>query len=98
MEFDLRQTIPVHILTDSKSMIDIISKGSRTSEKGVMLDVYAAQQAHKAKEISTIGFVRSSHKLADGLTKPKVQAALYQLLKTAYHKPKDEQKIIRGPR
>ena len=35
----LRHPTPVHILTDSKSMFDIISKGSRTSEKRIMLDI-----------------------------------------------------------
>ena len=41
-----------------------------------MLDLCAARKAYKAQEISNIGFVRSSHSLADGLTKLKVQAEL----------------------
>ena len=76
-------------------MFDIISKGSLTSEKRIFLDIYAARQVYEAQEISNIVLVRSSHNLADGLTKPKVQAALDQLLTTAYHKPKVEQWIIR---
>ena len=71
-------------------MLHIISKGSRTSEKRVMLDIYAAQKAYKAKEISKIGFSVGSQTLAGGLTKPKFQAVLNQLLATAYHKPKVE--------
>ena len=63
-----------------------------------MLDIYAARQAYKAKEISNIGFLRSSHNLSDGLTKRKKQTALYQLLKTEYHNPKLEQWIIRDPK
>ena len=62
-----------------------------------MLDIYAALQAYKAQEISNLGFVRSSYNLADSLTKPKVQAELYQPLTTAYNKPKVEQWIIRDP-
>ena len=85
------------MLTDSKSLFDIISKRCRTNEKRIMLDVYASRQAYKALGTSNIGFVRSSHNLADGLTKPKVQAALYKLLTTAYHEPKVEQWIIRDP-
>ena len=69
LEFVLRKPIPVHILTDSKSMFDTILKGSRTIEKRVMLDIYVTRQAYKSKEISNIGFVRSSHNLVDGLTK-----------------------------
>ena len=40
-----------------------------------MFDIYAAQQAYKAKEIRNMGFVKSSHNLADVLNKPEVQAA-----------------------
>ena len=60
--------------------------------------IYAARQSYKAMEINNIGFVRGSHNLTDGLTKPKVQAALYKLLATAYHEPKVEQWIIRSHR
>ena len=61
-----------------------------------MLDIYAARQAYKAKEINNIGFVRNLHSLAVGLTKPEVQAALQKLLAAAYHKPQVEQWIIRS--
>ena len=98
LEFILRQPILVHILTDSKIILDIISKVFRTSEKRVMFNRYAPRKANKAQEIRNIGFVRSSYKLADVLTKPKVKAALSQLLSTAYHQPMVEQWIIRDPR
>ena len=65
MEHELQHPVPVHLLTDSKSHFDIISKGSRTSEKCIMLDVHAAREGYKAKEISNIGFVLSSQNLAD---------------------------------
>ena len=78
-------------------MLDIISKGSRTSEKRIMLDIHAALQAYKAQEKSNIGFVRSSHSPADGLIKPKVQAEIYKLLATAHHKLKVQYWIIRNP-
>ena len=53
LEFILIQPVPVHILTDSKSLSDIISKKSRTYEKRIMLNIYAARQAYKAKGIKT---------------------------------------------
>ena len=43
IEHALGRSIPMHLLTDSKSLFDIISKGSRTSEKRIMLDVHAAR-------------------------------------------------------
>ena len=82
-------------MTDSKSLFDIISKGSRTSEKRVTLDIHTARQAYQSREISNIGFVRSSDNLADGLTKPKMQKAIFHLLQTASHTPVREQWIIR---
>ena len=91
----LKRSIPMHLLTDSKSLFDMISKGSRSSEKRIMLDIHAARQAYQAKEISNIGFVRSSDNLADGLTKQKMQAELFKLLQHAKHTVKCEQWIIR---
>ena len=50
LEFVLRQSIPVHILTDVKSLFNIISRGSRTSEKRNMLDTYAVRPHIKNKK------------------------------------------------
>ena len=36
IEQALGQPVPMHLLTDSKSLFDIVSKGSRTSEKRIM--------------------------------------------------------------
>ena len=74
-----------------------VERKPHTRETNYAWYIYAAQQAYKAQEISNIGFVRSSHSLDDGISKPTVQAALYQLLNTAHHKPKVEQWIIRDP-
>ena len=50
LEFVLRQPISVHILTDSKSLFDIIYTGSRTSQKRVILDIYASRMQIKHKK------------------------------------------------
>ena len=95
VKFVLSQSISVYILTDSKSMFEIISKGCRTSNKRTISDICAAKQACRAQEASNIGFVRSSHNLADGLTNPKVLAVLYHLLTPVYHKQRLTQWTIR---
>ena len=95
MEHALQQPVPMHLMTDSKSLFDIISKGSRTSEKRVMLDIHATRQAYQRQEISNIGFVRSEHNLADGLTKEKKQGALLQMMLDESHVTVCEQWIIR---
>ena len=44
-----------------------------------MLDIHAARQAYKLRELSNIGFMRTDRNLVDGLTKAYMQAALYEL-------------------
>lgn len=85
LEHALRRGVAMHLLTDSKSLFDIISKGSRNSEKRIKLDLHATRQAYVSREISKIGFVHINHNLADGLTKPKMQGALLGLLMKGGH-------------
>ena len=46
IEHALQRAVPMHLLTDSKSLFDIISKGSRTSEKRINLDIQAGHQSY----------------------------------------------------
>ena len=96
IEHALGLSVPIHMLTDSKSLFDIISKGSRTNEKRIMLDTHATRSAYQMKEFSNIGFVRSSDNVADGLTKPKVQMAIFDILRTGRHNVNCEKWILRG--
>lgn len=95
LEQIMQRAVPLQLLTDSKSLFDIISKGSRTSEKRIMLDIHAARQAYKSREISIIGSVRSSDNMADVLTKGKIQKALLELIWTGKHSVNVEQWILR---
>ena len=95
IEHALQQSVPMHLMTDSKSLFDIISKGSRTSEKQIMLDIHATRQACQRHEISNIGFVRSEHSIADGLTKEKKQGALLRMMLDGSHLAVCEQCILR---
>ena len=93
----LSRTVPMHLLIDSKFLFDVVSKGSKTSEKRTMLDIHAARQAYKLHEMSNIDFVRTSHSLAHGLPKASMQAALYKLITTERHEVEAEQWIKRDP-
>ena len=77
IEHALCRAMTMHLLTDSNSLFDIISKGIRRSEKRVMLDIYAAREGHKYREISNLGFVLWIAKLADGLNKEQKQRGLF---------------------
>ena len=93
----LRNTkIPIQLYTDSKSLFDVISKGTRTSEKRLMLDIFAARECFKKKEIGDIGFVRSEYNIADALTKKMSQKALIVVILSGRVLVKPEQWIIRN--
>lgn len=72
--------IPVQVLTDGKFLFDGISRGSRTPEKRMKLDIAAARDCFKNKIISDIGFVCSDSNIVDELTKRMHQHALQELL------------------
>lgn len=90
-----RIPIPLQLFTDSKSLFDIISKGSRTSEKRLMLDIAAAREGFRDHLISDIGFIRSTKNVADGLTKPMSQQSLQHVISTAELNIQPEQWILR---
>lgn len=92
------RSVPLNLLTDSKALFDIISKGSRTSEKRMMLDIAAAREGFRDRVISDSGFVRSTDNLGDGLTKTMQQAALQGVLKNGKLRTRVEQWRIRNYR
>ena len=98
IEMAISNSVQLHLLTDSKILFDIISKGSRTYEKRKMLDVYAARQAYKEQDISNIGFVRSKQNMADGRTRSMNQEALRNVINIRKLSIKIEQWIIRKPK
>ena len=61
-----------HLLTNSKSLFDIISEGSRANKKGLILNAYAASHGYKEKQIGIIDFVTSDHSITDGHTKTMI--------------------------
>ena len=96
LEQALNRSKPLHLLIDSKSLFYIIGKNSRTSEKRLMLDTSTTREAYNSEQVSNIGFVRSSYNLADGLTKPRIQQALYDLITPVRHTIHAEQWIMRN--
>lgn len=94
----LGHIVPLQLLTDSKCLFDVISKGSRTSEKRLMLDIAVAREQFRVSDVSDIGLVRSASNLADGLTKAMQQASLRACLGTGITHVTPVQSIIRTPR
>ena len=89
--------VPVKLLTDNKSLFDVISKGSKTSEKRLMLDIAGAREGFGRHEISDIRFLRSEDNISDGMTKRMKQSALREMMQTSNFVPRVEQWIVRSP-
>ena len=72
--------IPFYVFMDSKQVFDTITKASRTTERRLLIDIAAAQQAYNRHEISNIGLVASEDMIADSLTKTRSGSSLMKLL------------------
>jgi len=87
--------IPMTILTDSKQLFDVVTRGSHPTEKRLLIDVAAAREAYNRREISNVGLVMSDNNIADSLTKVKPSGALEPLLATGVDRTPVEQWVIR---
>lgn len=65
--------VNVQLLTNSKSLLDVISKSSRTSKQN---DVEYSYSPRSFSRKGNFGFVCSLNKIADGLTKSMHRASL----------------------
>jgi hypothetical protein len=74
--------IPIFMFTDSARLFDSITSIKRTTECRLMLDIYAAREAYKKREIDNIALIRSQYNIADAMTKVKGNGALLNALET----------------
>ncbi|CDF36525.1 unnamed protein product [Chondrus crispus] len=84
LETIFKVKIPLHMLTDSLQMFDVITKGSSTTEKRLMIDIASARECYNRQEISHVVLVSSEHNIADGLTKETPNNALENLMNSDY--------------
>ena len=68
LEHVLSRARSMHLLTDSKSILNVISKDIHTSIKCKTLDTHVILQAHKLNKVSNIVFVRTNYNYEYGLT------------------------------
>ena len=82
MEEILDQRIPLQMMTDSRSLFDVIVRNSNTSERRLMIDIKDVRESYESQKISNVGFVRSEDNPADAFTKSKHCDALESILRT----------------
>lgn len=80
LELMIKKIVPITILTDSKCLFDIITKSSTTSEKRLMIDLAAINEAYKLHEISKIGHISTQKNPANSLTKIAKSDQLLQIM------------------
>jgi hypothetical protein len=78
----LGNDIPLLMMTDSKSLFDIMTAQKRTTEGRLKVDVFAARQSFKRGEIDNISLIRSEFNLADDLKKLKGYSTLLRAMRS----------------
>ena len=63
------ESIPIEIVTDSKSLLDSIKSNKPVSEKRLRIDIAAIKEALQKGQISEIKWAPTNIQLANGLTK-----------------------------
>lgn len=72
----------IKLLNDSKSLFDVISKRSDTTEKRLMIDIAANRQAYDQEAIDELGWIRRHYNIADSLTRITVNEIMRKFMMT----------------
>lgn len=75
--------VPTDLWTDIKALYDIVSKGTKTSRKLLMLDVVCARKDFRKMKIIRIGFIRSNDNLAMDSQKSASKSGLLSVMATS---------------
>lgn len=98
LEAMLNRPVRLKMFTDSKSLFDIITNCSGTTEKRLLIDIKAVREAYEIFDVSDLGFIRSEHNPADAFTKLKPNSALMHILKSNKSDFEVDQCILRTKR
>lgn len=92
---DLREMtglpLPLTMCTDSRSLFDLITKDSTSTERRLMIDISAVRSAYEKAEINTIELVESKENPADAFTKQGKCASLDNIVTTGVDRCKPVQ-------
>lgn len=68
------------MMTDSEQFSDTITRGKRTAERRLAIDIPAARDAYKSFEITSIGLVAGDVNSAEALSKVMVNDAVSRVM------------------
>ena len=72
------------MLTDSKTLFDVMVRGILTTERRLVLDLLAMRYSYSNAEVGDIGFIQSQLNLSDELTKRTEPLRLRELMRRNY--------------
>lgn len=76
----LNRDLPIVVYTDSRQVFDAITRGRRTTEKRLSIELSAARESYKKREINRVALIRGSENPADAFTKTKPNDVLQHVL------------------
>ena len=86
---------PIDLITDSKSIFKLISKGTTTSKKLLMIDIRATRESFNDGVINYLGCMNCKYNFADTLTKYKSNLMMKEFLERRRITYEVDQWIIR---
>jgi hypothetical protein len=78
----LARRVDMYLFADYYSLFSTTTKYQSLCEKRLLIDIAVLRQAHRHHEVDNVGFTRSSHNLADCLSKDVQNSALLDMLHT----------------
>lgn len=91
----LNQNIPLHTFTNSRSLLNLITKYFYTEKKRLKIDIKRIRNAYHAEDISNNGLLKSAHNLAEALSKVMHCYAFNKIMKNIFSNFWTEQCIYR---
>jgi len=86
---------PRPILTNSKQLFAVVTRGSHPTNRRLLTDVAAAREVYNRRQISNVGLVMRDNDIADSLTKVKPSGALELHVATGVDRIPVDQRVIR---
>lgn len=83
--------LPLEMVTDSKKLSEVMTKGQQTTEKRLMIGISAAREAYRSFDSSRVGLVSTIHNPEDEISKVNGNGALRTLMCTGYDRCPVEQ-------
>lgn len=92
-----RRKISITLLTDAKSLFDVIAKGTIMFEKRLMIDVRSTREAYEREVIRELGWMRREYNVSDALTKIETNHVMREFMETGKVAYKVERYVFRTP-